>query len=565
MNIYPVVDKYLYWINFLILLYLFLQFEAKIVDKLQVIFSEPVLSGDIKLIGPTRMLFGNEKFGIEVNSVPVLSLYIMKERFPIQETDYSIGYIPSIFLKISWKICEDIRCNRIASLIISVIYLVLISSALLKIYGSSAAIFGTWFSLIFMALGMQPADSEMIFPNMCILASTLAFIKLYSHHKTGEKRYLIQAILSSGFALNFHTMWGIIINICTFAGFGVRNFLRALKTIGFSEIIKILIIFVLLTFPMFIYFFFTPNKSKLITYHIDPDILMKLKNIYQYVKLFSGQQFVPFISISSVVIASIVFIPSRKFRKVMEYKVPIFSSLLLTISIFTILILSESSNSMDIFLRSTKYVSFYTPFVISAIISHLSMPFKRINNLLKLGIKLLIVVVLLLSVAALMEKSHESWTKYNPRPYGDLEIARPNNHSLDNVRRLIGKSLIPLGLQIELTNYLLEKNINNPYAIVPAISSAGFIDILSKDKIKAMYISCLDKIDDNKLNIIKRFSKFYMKHTQKEIFLIVDHSCNEDLALQRYSIKLQHEIKDKITGETIYYIMKLESQSQYDR
>lgn len=558
------IDKSLYWINLLFMLYLFVQFELKLIDELQVICSEPLISGDIRVNAPTQILFGSEKFGIDIYIFPILSLYIMGKRFTLQENDYSIGYIPSIILKISWNICEDIKCNRIASLIISVIYLVLISSALVKIYGFSSAILGTWYAILFMSYGMQPANSEMIFPNMCILASTLTFIKLHSYYKTGQKKYLIHALISSIFSLNFHTLWGIIINMCTFAGFLSRKILMAFKTIGFKEILKFLLVFLILTFPMLIYLLIPSEiKWKTTSYQISLDISMNLNNIYQHIKFFSGKHFIN--SISFFLIPSIILIFSRNFRKTIEYRAPVLSSTLLFISIFTILSLLESKklSTTDIFLRSVKYVNFYTPFVISTIVSYSLIFLKKRNipYLLKLATRLSIVVLMNLSIYKLLVGDDQ----HNHKP--ERNMTKSNNFLTDNIRDLIGESLISLESQRELTDYLLKKNIYIPYAIVPVISAGGFIDILSKDKIKAIYLPCIDEINDMKIISISNLISLYMKNIIRKYrkylnstgdkFLIVDHSCKDTLNIRKHSMNLIHEIKDRKTGETVYYIYEL--------
>lgn len=68
--------KTLYWINVFTIILIFSFSEIKAIDELQIIGSEPTLSGDIRLKTFTpphkNFLFGNEKFGIEIHGAPYL-------------------------------------------------------------------------------------------------------------------------------------------------------------------------------------------------------------------------------------------------------------------------------------------------------------------------------------------------------------------------------------------------------------------------------------------------------------------------------------------------------------
>ena len=544
-------DMILYYLSLSIMILAFIRFELRVIDQLQVIFSEPILSGDIRISGPKDMLFGNEFFGMEKHLPPVLYLYVLGERFLLQITDYSIYYIPSIFLKISWKICGDIKCNRIASLILSVFLIILISFFVFKIYGFSSAIFGAWFSVIFMGYGIQPANSEMFGVNMCLLCSALTFWNLYLYHKTEERKYFKRSIIFSLFALNSHTLWGFVINFCTFLGFLNRRLIRAFKETSLNEFLKILILFVLLTFPLFISIGLDVKGPT--DYRISFDIFSNLKNIYHHLILLAEQQIVSTFSLSILLFSTIITLLSANYRTKIENRAPFLSSLSLILMILLILaFLSEygSISSTDLFLRAIKYVNFYTPFLLSSLISFILSYVKIKNNGLKLLLKLITNTIILLSL------SYYTLSVYTLSVRG-LEPDRPNNVDeviVRNLENILGKNWISLQDQRNLVSYLLENDIYSLYAIVPPISAIGFIDILSKDKIKAKYISCIDKL--NEKDLFSFLKKSLTKDLREKIF-VVDHSCKDKIFLgYRYYFDPLHEIRRG--GQTVYYIMKLQ-------
>ncbi len=557
------IVKYSYWLMFLVILYLFIRFELKFINVLQIISDEPLLSCDITLdIDRGNKLHEKKFFRLERQSnPPIFCLNIMGERFPFQFMDYSIGYIPGLILKISWKLCEDIICNRIASLITSVIYVTLTSVILLRIYGFFAAMLGTWLSIMLMGYIVQPSNSEMIIVTTCFSACVLTFWNLYLHHKTGEKKYFTRAIVSSLFSINFNTFWGLIINFCTFTGFCSRKLFGALKLITLKEILKILILFIILTFPLFITSFFVDAKGQS-KYHITLMSLPQhvnfnldnLKTVWQNIKFFFPMQFINVFYVFLLLCTIIIYVFSYEYRRNINNKATALSSILyfvLIISILTLLSRSISPSSTDIFLRITKYMGFYGPFLLSSLISFFQIHLKSFSQKVEMILKVPILFAILLISNKLFNTSFNFETiiqHIEEREKIDPTIAK-------NFEILFSKNFVPLWTQRELAKYLLEQSIYSPYAIVPNISSIGFIDALSKDVVKAWYIPCSEEISD--INIKKWLALAELIRRRKSDIFVIENSCKDKISLSKYHMELIHEIKEKDKGQTIYYIFRL--------
>ncbi|MDW7973266.1 MAG: hypothetical protein RMI01_08720 [Thermodesulfovibrio sp.] len=83
--------KSLFWLNLVIMTVIFVIYESKIITRLQVLGAEPTLSGDIQINlfvkAYGKMIIGNKNLGIEIHGAPVLSLWILGERFSLQIYD----------------------------------------------------------------------------------------------------------------------------------------------------------------------------------------------------------------------------------------------------------------------------------------------------------------------------------------------------------------------------------------------------------------------------------------------------------------------------------------------
>lgn len=367
-------------------------------------------------------------------------------------------------------------------MILSIILIIFVGNFLFKIYGFFPAIFGMWFSVIFMGYGIQPANSEMLGVNMCLLASAITFWNFYLYHKTRERKYFIRGIISSMFALNFHTFWGFILNLCTFLGFLSLDLIKAFKTISFNEALKILILFIVLTFPLFISISLG-GMSHTKYYDISFDVFKNIKVIYHHFVLFSLRQFVSIFSLLLFLFAGMIFLFSIRYREKIENRSPFlsfFSFLLLIILVLAFSSDYTSIRSTDLFLRAVKYINFYTPFLLSSVISFLLTIIRIEKQVMKLALKIIAIVILSLLIYHIFNPTRVEEDKNVNGGLNEIEDAIK-----ENLKNLVGESFISLQDQRELVNYLLENKIYNLYAIVPPISATEFIDILSKDKIKA--------------------------------------------------------------------------------
>lgn len=561
--------KSLFWLNLVIMTVIFVIYESKIITELQVLGAEPTLSGDIQINSFVKaygkMIIGNKNLGIEIHGAPVLSLWILGERFSLQITEHSIAYIPSLILKLSWKICQDIICNRVASLLVSLVYLFILSWTLLKMYGSLPATVGSWFCIITtMFLAIKPSDSEMIVVYSCLTANTIMFWNLYKYSNTTEKKYFLIAIVSFLFSLNFHTAWGLITGACIFAGFALSDpkIIKGLKSLNSKDLTLIIPLFILLCFPLFIFTVLRLNeegKSQDLYSPANLNIFQNFVfNLYHHIKTLWISNIHTILAFFLLPINLIViFTLHKSFRIGTEHKAQLYSFTLLVAVIALILSLvnHESYYSTDLFMRSIKYIHFFAPFCLSSTLKLIFEKNKLSEERIRITPRIFTIFLLNFILLQPVDKAHKI-----PKEKDMLDINTENkNPEQENIQEnfftLLGKGFVRLSTQRDVANYLIQNNITNVYAIIPVLS-IGFIDILSKDKIKAIYIPC--HILNEQFIETKIFDWILSNIRKNKAKIVIYSHCLDKLPEKfKLSLVVKHKFKDIKTGKTEYFLTEI--------